>query len=64
MSNTLVWSSDKDRLKREIEKINTTVFIVVEDCCNHFAGVFATEADAKFAVEGFGEGHSYFETLV
>jgi hypothetical protein len=64
MSNTLVWSSDKDRLKREIEKINTTVFIVVEDCCNHFQGVYANEQDAKNSVEEFGEGFSYFESEI
>jgi hypothetical protein len=64
MSNKLVWSSDKEFLKKEIEKINATVFVVVENCCNHFQGVFANEQDAKNVVEEFGEGFSYFESLI
>jgi len=40
------------------------VFVAVEDCCQHFAGVFATESEAIAAVEEYGEGHSYFEVLI
>lgn len=63
MSNTLVWSSDKELMKKQIEKVGATVFVVVENCCNHFAGVFATEADAKRYVEELGDGYSYSACL-
>ena len=64
MSNTLVWSSDKELMKKQIAKVGATVFVVVENCCNHFAGVFANEQDAKDHVEFLGEGYSYFESDV
>jgi hypothetical protein len=41
-----------------------SVWIVLEDCCNHFAGVFATEAEAKACVEDYGDGYSYSESLI
>ena len=64
MSNTLAWSSDKELMEKQIAKIGATVFVVVENCCYHFSGVFANEQDAKDAVEKFGEGYSYFENEI
>ncbi len=64
MSNTLVWSSDKELMEKQVAKMGATVFVVVENCCNHFQGVFANEQDAKNFVEEFGEGFSYFESLI
>jgi hypothetical protein len=64
MSNTLVWSSDKELMEKQVAKMGATVFVVVENCCNHFQGVFANEQDAKNTVEEFGDGFSYFESLI
>ena len=64
MSNTLVWSSDKELMKKQVSKLGASVFVVVEDCCNHFQGVFANEQDAKNVVEEFGEGFSYFQSQI
>lgn len=63
MKSNLVWSSEKKVMEKKMEE-SFSVWIVVEDCCNHFSGVFATEQEAKFAADGFGDGHSYFEILV
>jgi hypothetical protein len=41
-----------------------TVWLVLEDCCNHFTGLFATEAEAKACVEEYGDGFSYSECLI
>ena len=42
-----------------------TVWIVLENCCNHFAGVFATEAEAKDCVEEYGDDeYSYHSVLI
>ena len=64
MSNTLVWSSDKELMEKQIAKMGATVFVVVENCCYHFQGVFANEQDAKNSVEELGEGYSYFESEI
>lgn len=64
MSNTLVWSSDKELMKKQVSKLGASVFVVVENCCNHFQGVFANEQDAKNAVEEYGDGFSYSECLI
>lgn len=64
MSSTLVWSSDPEVMEKQIEKINASVFVVVETCCYHFAGVFANEKDAKDRVEFLGSGHTYFEEKI
>jgi hypothetical protein len=64
MSNTLVWSSDKELMKKQTTKIGKTVFLVLEDCCNHFTGLFATEAEAKACVEEYGDGFSYSECVI
>ena len=37
------------------------VFVVVESCCLHFIGVFATEEEAKKYAEKCGDGYSVFE---
>jgi len=37
------------------------VFVVVETCCYHFSGVFATEEEAKKHVEELGDGYDYLE---
>jgi hypothetical protein len=64
MESVLVWSSDKELMDKQVAKLNATVFVVVENCCNHFAGVFANEQDAKSLVEEMGFGYSYFESEV
>jgi hypothetical protein len=64
MSNTLVWSSDKELMEKQVAKMGATVFVVVESCCYHFQGVFANEQDAKDNVEFLGEGFIYFEKEV
>ena len=64
MSNTLVWSSDKELMEKQVAKIGATVFVVVENCCNHFAGVFANEQDAKNFVDEMEFGYSYFESEI
>jgi|LakMenEpi02Jun10_1017292.scaffolds.fasta_scaffold32107_1 hypothetical protein len=40
------------------------LWLVLEDCCNHFTGLFATEAEAKACVEEYGDGFSYSECVV
>jgi hypothetical protein len=62
MKSNLVWSSGQKVM--EENKTAKTVFVVVEDCCQHFAGVFATEKEAKNAIEEFGDGYSYFENQI
>jgi hypothetical protein len=64
MESVLVWSSDKELMDKQIAKLNATVFVVVEDCCHHFSGVFANEQDAKKRVEELGFGYSYFESEI
>jgi hypothetical protein len=60
MSSELFWSSDP----MPLEKKGGYVFVVVESCCNHFAGVFANEQDAKNLVEECGEGFYYDRFLI
>jgi Cys-tRNA synthase (O-phospho-L-seryl-tRNA:Cys-tRNA synthase) len=59
VKSNLVWSSSPEVM--EENKTAKTVFVVVEDCCQHFSGVFATEQEAKKVVEEFGDGYSYLE---
>ena len=64
MKSNLVWSSDRELMEKQIAKVGATVFVVVENCCHHFAGVFSNEQDAKDRVEFLGDGHSYFQNQI
>ena len=63
MVSSLVWSSEKKVMEKKMQE-TFSVWIVLEDCCGHFSGVFATEAEAFARVEEYGDGHSYFERLI
>jgi hypothetical protein len=42
-----------------------TVWIVLENCCGHFSGVFATEQEAKVCVKEYGDDeYSYHSVLI
>jgi len=60
VKSELFWSSDP----MPLEKKGGYVFVVVENCCGHFCGVYSKEQEAKDAVEEFGEGYSYGRYLI
>jgi hypothetical protein len=54
----------RKKLSTVLERKQMILWLVLEDCCNHFTGLFATEAEAKACVEEYGDGFSYSECVV
>jgi hypothetical protein len=36
-------------------------FVIIENCCNHFAGIAKTEEEAQATVEEYGQGYTYMK---